>query len=406
MQDALLKELASSNKMAKTKKRIIAHLVDNGPSTITDLAKSLNCSIPTITKFVAELTEADCIRDYGKLETLGGRYPLLYGLKAESGYFLGVDVKHDSISLGIVDFVGDVKQVFHSIPFQLENTPEALGELCNVILAKLKEAKFKVKDILNVNVNLPGRINPQAGLSHTLFNFNPGQSMAETLSTALGMPVTIDNDTRGMTYGEFTQGVVSSQENASNTDILYLNISWGIGLGIVLGGEIYTGKSGFSGELGHITTYDNQLLCHCGKKGCLETEVSGLALHRQILERINSGESSVLSERVHRGEGITQADIIQAAIDEDILVLELLGDMGAKLGKQIAGLINIFNPDLVIIGGTLSQTGDYITQAVQSVVRTYSLNLVNKDTQIVTATLGERAGVIGACMLARSRRFS
>lgn len=403
MKEELLAELATKSKMAKTKRRIISHLVENGPTTITDLGKALSCSIPTITKFISELTEADTVRDYGKLETQGGRYPLLYGLRAEAGYFLGVDVKHESINLGIVDFVGDMKHVYYSIPFQLENSPEKFDELCAIILGKLKESKFKPKDILNVNINLPGRINPKAGHSYTLFNFDPEHSMAENLSQKLGIPVTIDNDTRGMAFGEYTQGVAVG---AKASNMLYLNISWGIGLGIILGGEIYMGKSGFSGELGHITAYDNQILCHCGKKGCLETEVSGLALHRQIIERIKAGESSVLSERVLAGETITQSDIIQAALGEDILVLELLGDMGAKLGKQIAGLINIFNPELVIIGGAMSLTGDYITQAVQTVVRTYSLNLVNKDTQILTATLGEKAGVIGACMLARSRRFA
>ncbi len=183
-------------------------------------------------------------------------------------------------------------------------------------------------------------------------------------------------------------------------------MSWGIGLGIILDGKVYMGKSGFSGELGHITAYDNQILCHCGKKGCLETEVSGLALQRVLIERVKAGEISVLSDQIHRGEHVSQNDIIKAAINEDILCLEILSDIGAKLGKQIAGLINVFNPELVIIGGALSLTGDYLTQAIQTVVRTYSLNLVNKDTQIVTAKLGERAGVIGACMLARSRRFS
>lgn len=402
MNQELLNELAEGGKSAQMKKKIISHFVERGPATITELAKVLNCSIPTVTKFIGELTLADTIKDYGKLETQGGRYPLLYGLKPESGYFIGVDVKHNAINMGIIDFVGEVKQVYHDIPFSLENTETKLNELCAVIVEYMEQAGYRKRDILNINVNLPGRINPETGHSYTLFHFDPDTNLASELRQRLGMSVTIDNDTRGMAYGEYTQGVAAG---AGYKNVLYINVSWGIGLGIILDGEIYLGKSGFSGELGHIATYENQILCHCGKKGCLETEVSGLALHRVLLERIAAGESSILSERVRQGEQITQNDIIQAAINEDILCLELLGDMGAKLGKQIASLINVFNPELVIIGGALSLTGDYLTQAIQTVVRTYSLNLVNKDTKIVTAVLGEHSGVIGACMLARSRRF-
>lgn len=403
MNPELLRELTEGGKSSKTKRRIIAHFVEHGPATITDLSKMLNCSIPTVTKFISELTAAGCIKNYGKLETQGGRYPLLYGLLPESGYFIGVDVKHESINIGVIDFVGDIKHTYWDIPFQLENTEAKLDELCEIVLGYIAEAGYRKRDILNININLPGRINPETGYSYTLFNFDPSRSLADVFMEKIGISVSIDNDTRGMTYGEYTQGIAAG---GNYRNLLYINVSWGIGLGIVLDGKIYTGKSGFSGELGHIATYDNQILCHCGKKGCMETEVSGLALHRILQERIRAGESSILSERVLRREPITQVDIIQAAVNEDILCLEILGDMGARLGKQIASLINVFNPELVIIGGSLSTTGDYLTQAVQTVVRTYSLNLVNKDTQIVTATLGERAGVIGACMLARSRRFS
>ncbi len=403
MNKELLKELAEGGKSALMKRRMIAHFVEHGAATITELAKVLNCSIPTVTKFIGELAQADCIINYGKLETQGGRYPLLYGLRPEAGYFIGVDVKHNSLNIGIIDFVGSMQKTYYEIPFQLENSEECLDELCSIVLAHLDDAGYQKSDILNINVNLPGRINPKTGQSYTLFNFDANKSFAQTLTDKLGMPVSIDNDTRGMAYGEYTQGIAA---DGNYKNVLYINVSWGIGLGIILDGKVYLGKSGFSGELGHIATYDNQLLCHCGKKGCLETEVSGLAMQRIILERIASGESSILSERLKRGEQISQNDIIQAAINEDILCLEILSDMGAKLGKQIASLINVFNPELVIIGGALSLTGDYLTQAIQTVVRTYSLNLVNKDTQIVTAKLGERAGVVGACMLARSRRFS
>ena len=197
------------------------------------------------------------------------------------------------------------------------------------------------------------------------------------------------------------QGCVKGEK-----DIIFVNVSWGVGIGIIIDGKVYTGKSGFSGEFGHVNAYDNEIICHCGKKGCLETEASGSALHRILLERIKSGESSILSTRISGEEDpITLAEIITAVNKEDLLCIEIVEEIGQKLGKQIAGLINIFNPELVIIGGTLSLTGDYITQPIKTAVRKYSLNLVNKDSAIITSKLKDKAGIVGACMLARSRMF-
>ena len=213
--------------------------------------------------------------------------------------------------------------------------------------------------------------------------------------------LTIDNDTRAMTYGEYMQGCVKGEK-----DIIFVNVSWGVGIGIIIDGKVYTGKSGFSGEFGHVNAYDNEIICHCGKKGCLETEASGSALHRILLERIQSGESSILSTRISGEEDpITLDEIITAVNKEDLLCIEIVEEIGQKLGKQIAGLINIFNPELVIIGGTVSLTGDYITQPIKTAVRKYSLNLVNKDSAIITSKLKDKAGIVGACMLARSRMF-
>lgn len=204
-----------------------------------------------------------------------------------------------------------------------------------------------------------------------------------------------------MTYGEYMQGCVTGEKN-----IIFVNISWGLGIGIIIDGKIYTGKSGFSGEFGHINVFENEILCHCGKKGCLETEASGSALHRILLERINSGENSILSNRINiKGDALTLDEIIGAVNKEDLLCIEIVEEIGQKLGKQIAGLINIFNPELVIIGGTLSLTDDYIAQPIKTAIRKYSLNLVNQDSAIMLSKLRDKAGIIGACMLARSRMF-
>jgi len=118
---------------------------------------------------------------------------------------------------------------------------------------------------------------------------------------------------------------------------------------------------------------------------------------------VKEGNSSILAGRIKKGESITQEDILEAVLNEDMLAIELVEEVGYTLGKHIAGLINLFNPELVIIGGVVSMTGDYLLLPIKSAVKKYSLNLVNKDTTIKLSKLGDLAGVIGACMLARSK---
>lgn len=399
MNKQFLAEIEKGSKNALIKKKIINHYIYNGNSTITDLSKEIDLSVPTVTKFIGEMCEEGFINDYGKLETSGGRHPNLYGLNPESGYFIGVDIKQFAINIGLINFKGDMVELKMNIPYTFENTAESLNKLCQLILTFIKKLPIDKEKILNIAVNISGRVNPESGYSYSIFYFEE-RPLSEILAEKLSYKVTIDNDTRAMTYGEYMVGGVNSEKN-----IIFVNISWGLGIGIIIDGKVYTGKSGFSGEFGHISTYDNEIICHCGKKGCLETEASGSAMHRMLLEKIKGGASSILSDRVSRNETITLDDIISAVIKEDMLCIDIVEEVGQKLGKQIAGLINIFNPEMVIIGGTVSTTGDYITQPIKSAVRKYSLNLVNKDSVILASKLKDKAGIIGACMIARSRMF-
>lgn len=400
MKQHLLKEIELGTKNALLKKKIITHYIYNGSSTITDLSKELDLSVPTVTKFVSEMCEEGYINDNGKLETSGGRHPNLYGLNPESGYFIGVDIKRFAINIGLINFKGDMMDLKMNIPYHFRNSVEGLNELCKLITHFIKRLSIDKEKILNININVSGRVNPESGYSFSQFNFEE-RPLTAVMAEKLGFNVTIDNDTRAMTYGEYLKGCVKGEKN-----VIFVNISWGLGVGIIIDGKIYTGKSGFSGEFGHISIFDNEIICHCGKKGCLETEASGSALYRLLLERIRNGESSILSGRVDNVEDpITLDEIIASVNKEDPLCIEIVEEIGQKLGKQIAGLINLFNPDLVIIGGTLSLTGDYITQPIKTAIRKYSLNLVNKDSAIVTSKLKDRAGIVGACMLARSRMF-
>ncbi len=386
-------------KNVQIKKDIINHFIANGNDTIAELSKELDLSVPTVTKFIGELMDQGLICEYGKMQTTGGRYPNVYGLNPDSVYFVGVDMTRHHLNIALMDFKGDIVQSQLGIPFIYENTSEAFDTLCNHIQNFIDQTGELKEKIYSINLNISGRVNPESGYSYSSFYFSE-QPVTEILSAKLDFKVGIDNDTRAMAYGEYMKGVVEGEKQ-----VIFVNISWGLGIAIIIDGKLYYGKSGFSGEFGHFPAFDNEILCHCGKKGCLETETAGVAIHRMILERINNGESSILTEKVKDLNRLTLTDIINATNMEDPLCIEIVEQVGYKLGKYIAGLINIFNPELVVIGGQVSETEGFIMLPIRSAVSKYSLSLVNKDTRIVSSKLKQKAGIIGACMIARSRLF-
>ena len=244
---------------------------------------------------------------------------------------------------------------------------------------------------------ISGRVNSQTGYSYSYF-FVEEQPLTVLLGERLGCTVYIENDTRAATYGEYMYGDAHSEKT-----MLYINASWGLGLGMILDGKVFYGKSGFSGEFGHFPLLDNEIICRCGKRGCLETGASGSAVHRIFMEKLAQKRVSMLSDKYNRGEQILLEDILEALGQEDVLAIEVMETVGHTLGKAMAGLINLFNPDLIVLGGTLAVAKDYIMLPLKSAINKYSLQLVNKDTTIKLSKLGEKAGAVGACMLSRSK---
>ena len=385
----------------KILKGLIFKFLDQTESaSINEISKEINISVPKTTSLITELIEEGLISDYGKFESTGGRKANLYGLIGDAGFILGVDVKKYYINIGLLNFK---KQLIHQksrITFKLDNTAESLNQLIQIIQNFIKEVGIKKDKILSLGINLSGRINHTKGYSYTFFHFQE-EPLSEIIQEKIGIKTYLENDSRAMAFGEFCNGEVNTEKN-----VLFVNLDYGIGLGILIDGNVYYGKSGFSGEFGHIPFFNNEIICHCGKKGCLETEASGNALLRKFKEKIKVGSTSSVLKKNKKVEDITLTDLILAAQNEDVLIIELLAELGENLGKGLAVLINVFNPELIIIGGTLSETGEYLKLPIKSSINKYSLSLVNADTELKLSKLGEKAGIIGACLLAKNKALS
>lgn len=384
------------------KKNIINSLFQTaGTTTITDLARDVNLSIPTVTKLVNDMVTDGILCDYGKSDSKSGRKPNTYGLNPSSAFFLGIEIKNAYLNIGLCNLTGELIEQDFKIPFNADQPNDtAIAKLKEIVDSFIDSSSVDPDKIIAACVNIPGRVNSETGYSYSRLNFFE-TPLTDVLTDTFGITTFIENDTRAMAYGEQIAGVAKNENN-----ILFVNLTWGLGLGIIIDGKVYNGKSGFAGEWGHIHVYDNEIMCHCGKKGCLETEISGAALHRKLMENVQNGKSSVLSEKINNGEEVDLEDIVEAVNADDFLCIELVEELGAQLGQQLAALINIFNPDLVVIGGSLAALRDYIIQPVRQAIKKYALRLVHNDTHLACSKLVRKGGIIGACMTARGRLLS
>ena len=386
--------------MDRSTQQIVAYFIREESATIPEIAARLGVSIGTATKEIGRLLEEGLVTECGKADTGSGRKPMRYALAPEAGYYAGIDLNDKYISFGLMDMSGTMVKQRINVAYKLENTMSALHALFDVVADFRRRIPQYHGKIRRVCVNIPGRINHLTGYSHTNFNFTD-RPLTDILSQNFGVPTSICNDTHAMTYAEYLKGSDQREEN-----MIFINVNWGLGTGMILNGRLYLGRSGYSGEFGHIHIYDNEIICRCGKKGCLETEVSGQALRRKLIARIKAGESSILSGRVLQSDTpLTLEEITDAVRREDNLCIDAIEEIGALLGIQVANMMNIFNPELVAIGGELSMTGDYLLQPLKTAVNKHVLNRVREDTTVRMSRLGEDAGVIGGCLLARSIDF-
>lgn len=379
------------------KRKIIFELASFGESTITELSARLNVSNPTINKLLCELAAEGYVQDMGKIETSGGRRPCSYGLIADAGYFLGVDIGDEHLNFQIIDICKNQTVLEMMRPFTVRNDYSTLERLAEQIKEFISSNDIHASKILGIGIIIRGRVDSSSGHSYNIFNFDP-RPFSELMTQKTGIRTIIENDTRAMAYAEWNAEIGEQPRNA-----LFVNAGRGVGVGIIMNGKLYYGKSGFSGEFGHIPFFDNQTICHCGKKGCLETEASGAALERSFVSALEKGASSILTEKYQSTGVISLADIIEAATKDDVLSIELITSVGEKIGRGIGVLINLFNPELVVVGGAMSSVGDYLMLPIRTALNKYSLSLVNRDSQLRLSRLGESAGVIGAALLARNR---
>lgn len=388
-------ESLSGVKWHVLKRSIIKSLLTQGDSTIADLSANIQSSIPTVTKAVNELLQDNIVEDIGKISNSGGRRPSLYGIVPSCGYVLGVEIGRTSLSLGLQDMKNEFVSLDLKTPFTLEENFDSLDELAVKVNSFIEQSGVDKNKIWSACFSVAGRVNSVDGTGGKAL-FNERKPFAQELSERIEMPVFLENDTRAMTWGEYAQGGIKERGN-----VIYLNYDWGVSIGIIIDGKLFYGESGYSGEFGHSPIFNNNILCYCGKEGCLESEISGWSLVNQFNAELAKGRQTLVDiKEANR----SYKDILNGAmLHEDSLSLDLITEQCDKMGRYLALLLNLLNPDTLIIGGAFSVLKDFVLLPIQASIRKHAVSMVTKDVAVKLSETGNRGGVIGACYVVKEK---
>ena len=381
------------------KVRIIKSLYINGELSIVDFSKLLHVSTPTAINYLNELVKEKYVEKRGKGDSRGGgRKPIIYGLKKNSVYVVGIDMGRRYLRMAI--FNPDMEKVagINQDAISFSNKNELIKTVAEKVNQLLIDANISPEKVMGIGINMPGLINSEKGINYT-YLYDEEETLTDSFRKQFDCSVFLENDTKARTMAEMRYGSAKDLKN-----VLVIQIDWGLGLGMILNGSLYKGKSGFSGEFSHIPIEENGILCNCGKIGCLETIASGNALVRNVLLGLESNKESMLYPVLQDNkEEISPSLIIKMALKGDQFAISKIDEMGAALGKGIVYLIQILNPELVILEGKLSEAGEYLITPIKQSLNKYCLSKVREDARIVISTLGDDAGTIGSATVVLER---
>lgn len=381
---------------------VIRHLYLKGPRTVAEIGHKLQVSLPTTLQLLNDLSAEGIIAKQGRGESIGGRKPDLYGLQPRSFFVLAIDIDRHTTRLALFDNQNTQISDTLTIAFEASRDLTHLETITQPALQLIRQSGIVLKRWVGVGVSMTGLVSAQDGRNFTYAAEGHGASLKEELESIFHKPVFIENDVKSAALAEYRFGLAHETRDA-----LVISLDWGLGLGIIMDGKLRRGAHGFAGEFGHIPLMEYGPLCSCGKTGCLETVASGLALSRDALQGLKSGQRTLLRERFRpEADRIPLEAIIQAALEGDQFSIQLMADTGRHLGKGVATLIQLFNPSLIVLSGVVAQAGPYITLPLQQAIQTHSMRQLNQLTRIELSQLGNDARLLGAVASVMENKFN
>jgi len=361
----------------------------------TDIAQELGLTRASVTIIINNLIESGIILEAESRATRSGRPPVVLDINPKSGLAAAIDMGSTHLSVALGDFSAHILEEMEQ-PFRIADGPDRCLEECHRALKSVLEKRgLQIKDLSAVGVGVPGPVIADTGTVMAP-PIMPGWDrfpIRATLENLWELPVALNNDANFGALGEWVYGAGRGERN-----LAFIKVGSGIGAGLIINRQIFGGTTGSAGEIGHLTIDENGPLCTCGNRGCLEAFAGGHAIELQAQKLVESGKRTLLTEsNVKR---ITVREVAEAARRGDLAAQEILHRSGTFIGIAVAGLINLVNPSVVIIGGGVAEVGELLTAPIRKVVRERSLRAAEHAVKITTAMLGRRSTLIGAMVQA------
>jgi glucokinase-like ROK family protein len=362
------------------------------------LAKDTGLSRATIAILIDELLAVGLVRELGLGDSGGGRPPVMLEFNPDAALALGARLRDHRWGIVLTDLDARVVRRL-DVPLS-DLSPTAAITALQKGVAEITAGIDKARLLPAIGLGTPGLVDMAAGLVKTAVDVDwfevPIGQMAEA---ALGMPVYVANRSKVGALAELWCG---REQNVQN--LLYISIGTGIAAGVVIQGQLYMGANSSAGELGHVTIVPDGPLCGCGNRGCLQALASGPAIANRAREQLRLSPNSRLMELVEGyPERILAETVFSAAEEGDVLAQQVVHDTAVYLGIAIANLVNLFNPELIVLGGPVGQSGHILLETVHAEARRRAMAYPLTAARIVTSTLGADAGAIGAAVLVLQR---
>lgn len=381
------------DKQTVYKKQIQKHLYFGGELSCAELSDLTEKSLPLTTKILNELIEEGVVVEKGYASSTGGRRPQMYSLKPNQMYVVAVAMDQLSTRIVMLDMQNNFCSVIEKFELTLKGNNNALNQLTGYLKNYIDKSGIPKNKIAGIGIGMPGFVDVKKGINNT-FLTSGNESIVSLLESALDIPVLIDNDSSLIALAELKLGKARNLR-----DVMVINIGWGIGLGMILNGQLFRGHSGFAGEFSHIPLFDNNKICGCGKSGCLETETSLIVIAEKAVKGLQEGKTSALKDldAGHPEEAVKK--IMEAALHGDKFAIDLISEAGYNLGRGVAILIHLANPEKIILSGRGAVIGRLWITPIQQAINEHSIPKIAQDTSIEISSLGFEAEIFGAAAL-------
>lgn len=350
-----------------------------------DIARLTGLSPSTVSAIVTELEQAGLVREIGAGTSRGGRRPVLVGFRDDAYALVGVELGATHVSAVLTDLRGNVRAFRDTHVAVREDPKSALATARSLIDAVLTSERVSRKRVVGIGVAVPSPVHPErpGKLSTLILPAWADYDVQETLAGAFDLPVLVDNDANLGALSERFWGA-----GAGGEDLAFIKVATGIGSGHIINGALYRGSGGTAGEIGHIAIDPNGPPCICGSRGCLGTIIGS----EPLLARARALWGK-------KKKNPTVNDIVTGARSGDPVARTLVDEVGHSLGIVVAGVLNLLNPSIVVLGGEITSVGDLLLDPLRASIRARAMSTSLAETQIVASRLGARSIAVGAATL-------